>query len=72
MIHSGPPQFVTMSSDAHTSSSRISELVAEHEAQRQEDMLALQEKEKRITELEEKLDLKAKEEQKLELQRKVC
>ena len=27
--------------------SRVSELVAQHEAQRQEDMLALQEKEKR-------------------------
>ena len=50
---------------------RVSELVAQHEAQRQEDQLALQEKEKRITELEQKLDLKAQEEQKLELQRKV-
>ena len=51
---------------------RVSELVAQHEAQRQEDMLALQEKEKRITELEQELTLKAQEEQKLELQRQVC
>ena len=50
---------------------RVSELIAQHEAQRQEDQLALQEKEKRITELEKKLDLKTQEEQKLELQRRV-
>ena len=49
----------------------MSELIAQHEAQRQEDQLALQEKEKRITELEKKLDLKTQEEQKLELQRRV-
>ena len=53
------------------STCRVSELVAQHEAQRQEDMLALQEKEKRITELEKELTLKAQEEQKLELQRQV-
>ena len=52
---------------------RISELQAQHEAERQEDRLQIKEKQKRINELEEKLDLKAQEiEQKLEQQRKVC
>ena len=41
--------------------------MAQHEAQRQEDQLALQEKEKRITELEEALHSR----EKLEEQRKV-
>ena len=50
---------------------RISELMAEHEAQRQEDQLALQEKEKRITELEEALLTRAQVEEHLEEQRKV-
>ena len=51
---------------------RISELQAQHEAERQEDKLQIEEKQKRINELEEKLDLKAQEiEQKLEQQRKV-
>ena len=52
---------------------RISELQAQHEAERQEDKLQIEEKQKRINELEEKLDLKAQEiKQKLEQQRKVC
>jgi len=38
---------------------RISELMAEHEAQRQEDQLALQEKQKRILELEEELSTRS-------------
>ena len=50
---------------------RISELQAQHEAERQEDKLQIEEKQKRINELEKKLDLKAQEEQKLEQQRKV-
>ena len=51
---------------------RISELQAQHEAERKEDKLQIEEKEKRINELEEKLDLKSQEiEQKLEQQRKV-
>jgi len=50
---------------------RVSELVAQHEAQRQEDQLALQQKEKRITELEEALLTRTHLEQQLEEQRKV-
>ncbi len=42
---------------------RVSELMAEHEAQRQEDQLALQEKEKRILELEEELQTRTQEEE---------
>ncbi len=37
--------------------------MAEHEAQRQEDQLALQEKEKRILELEEELQTRTQEEE---------
>ncbi len=49
----------------------MSELIAQHEAQRQEDQLALQEKEKRINELEEALLSRAQIEEHLEEQRKV-
>jgi hypothetical protein len=45
--------------------------MAQHEAQRQEDQLALQEKEKRITELEKALHSRTQVEEKLEEQRKV-
>ena len=45
--------------------------MAQHEAQRQEDQLALQEKEKRITELEEALHSRTQVEERLEEQRKV-
>ena len=52
---------------------RIAQLQAQHEAERQEDKLQMEEQQKRINELQEKLDLKAQEtEQKLEQQRKVC
>ncbi len=49
----------------------MSELVAQHEAQRQEDQLALQEKEKRIEELEEALQSRTQVEEQLEQRRKV-
>ena len=48
---------------------RVSELVAQHEAQRQEDKMQIEKKQKKINELEKKLE---EEEQKLELKRKVC
>lgn len=50
---------------------RVSELIAQHEAQRQEDQLALQEKEKRIEELEEALQSRTHAEEQLEQRRKV-